>query len=131
MRPASFVIRAPQPQDEQAQPYLSHSRSAWRFPADQLPALLAVLREASRWFRTVWHFNPATGHVFGTEGDLASRREGDIIILRSERFADPHSEAALEFSYAELPLVRRRLKSQYSAMRLEQRKAPDGIRTHR
>lgn len=130
MRPASFVIRAPAGPDGQDQTCLIYSGSAWRFPADQLPAVRALLREASRWFRTVWRFDPATGHVFGPDSDLASRRDGDYIVLRSERFAAPGNDA-LELSYAELPIVRRRLKGQHSAMRLEQRKASDGIRPHR
>lgn len=128
MRRASFVIRAPL--DGPHQSCLVRSGSAWQFPADQLPAVRAVLREASRWFRTVWRFDPATGRTFGTESNLASRRDGDFIVLRSERFASPDGDV-LELSYAELPTVRRRLKGQHDAIRLEQRKTNHDIRPHR
>ena len=126
MRPDSFAIHAPSPTHDAG--CLVHSGSAWRFPADQLPAVRAALREASWWFRTVWRFDPATGHVFGPPGNLSSRRDGDYIVLRSAHFT---SDTELAFSYTQLPIVRQRLKSQHSAMRLEQRKASDSIGPHR
>lgn len=115
MRPASWTLHAP---DQTGGPRFERSGPAWTIGTDQLPPVLATLREALRWFRTVWRYEAATGHVFGYAAGLATRRAGDRIEIHAARWsAWADHTTALPLTYTDLPLLRQRLQQQHAVHR--------------
>jgi hypothetical protein len=129
MSAAAFVLRAPL--DATGTPELRFVRSgpAWRFDTDQLDAILATLREASRYFRKVWRFEPAAGRVFGPSDSLSTRRTEHGIEIHSRVWhAAAEATGHLQVPYTDLHQLRARLGQQRRVIRY--RKAHHDIHTH-
>jgi hypothetical protein len=128
MRRASFVLRTP-PNPEH---HFIRSGQAWTIGTDQVGHVLAVLRDATRWFCEVWQFDPATGRIFGIRSGISTQREAARIHLKAERWsAGAPSTTRLQLSYTDLYDLRQRLLNQQQAIRrATRREALHGIHAH-
>jgi hypothetical protein len=128
MRSASFVLRTP-PDTEH---HFIRSGQAWTFGIDQLGHVLAVLRDATRWFCEVWQFDPATGRIFGIRSGITTHRAAARIHLKAARWsAWAPSATRLQLPYTDLYDLRQRLFNQQQAIRrATRREALHGIHAH-
>lgn len=133
MRAASWVLYTPRRADGRPQQPFIRSGSAWTIGLDQIPPILAVLRDATRWFCRTWEFDPDTGRVFGTRTGLTTRRADGLLYLQAERWcAAAPTTGRIELPYTDLHVLRQRLQQQQQAMRrAERRKAAHGFYTYR
>lgn len=128
MRPASFLLHAPAGEDH----HFTRRGPAWTVDLDELAPVLATLREANRWLRRIWRFDPATGHHFGIGSDLRTRRVAGRIELHAARWSAWAPQTGhLQLAHTDLHILRQRLLQQQQALRrAEHRKARHGIAAH-
>lgn len=131
MLAATFALRAPLDADGRPQLRFTSTGTGWRFDADQLDPILATLREASRWLRMVWRYDPGRGQVFGPSQAPATRYGVDGIEISLHLIGPrPLASGHVEVSYTDLHQLRTRLQQRRTIIRRRQRKAPHDLHTH-
>lgn len=133
MRPASFILHAPLGSDGKPEHRFRRTGAAWSIERDEVAPILAVLRDATRWFCNVWQFSPENGYLFGISSGLTARHDATHVHLRAERWcAWAPSTHRLQLAYTDLQVLRYRLQCQQQSMRrAARRKGADDLHAHR